>query len=293
LVSAKKSKDERRKELALARVKKMNKGPDWFVIGCVALVVLLVVGVAGFLFVQSQADKEQTTVDASQTTAPNTIDDGYTITKDGAVTAEAYDVETTLNASEYTSDDVNVTAYVDYACPHCAEFDANNTDQIRGWLEDGTIDSYSIHPIVFLSDYSLVGANAMQCVAEYDPNKLLDVNDYLIGNFDQGLKSKQVLAGIYELGVPTNDDFAKCVRGGKYNDAVDAATARAQAGPIPESTIDNVQGTPTILINGQKYPGDPSASVFAEYVNLVASGQEIPTADSPVIGGDQTEIDGN
>ena len=45
-----------------------------------------------------------------------------------------------------------------------------------------------------------------------------------------------------------------------------ASTARALAGPIPNSDVDKVVGTPTVLVNGQsyKYTTDANGAFNAE-----------------------------
>lgn len=279
MVSSKKSKEDRRKSANLARAKR--KGPDWFVIICIAVVVLLAAGIAGFLAYNNHADKVNSTVKSSNVSASNTINDGYTLTKDGVKKAEPYSINQKIEASKYDSKENNVSLYIDYACPHCAEFEEGNIDQLKKWVNDGTIDSVSIHPIAFLSNYSLVAANAMQCVAEYNPDRIWDVSTYLTENHASGWTAKQVYTNIQsELNVNSSDEFTKCVQGGKYDNEVLKATERAQAGPIPNSDIQNIQGTPTVLVNGNQYPGNPDPAAFKQYVEAVVSGQAVPQGNS-------------
>jgi protein-disulfide isomerase len=273
LVSSSKSKEQRKKEKLLAQVKKSNrKGIDPFVLWTTIGVILIAIAVAVFAYVQSNASKDKANVEASSVSAPNTINDGYTLKADGAVKAEPYEVGTTFEATPYTSEENNITMYVDYACSHCFEFEEKNNDQMKEWLADGTVDSVSIHPVSFLSEYSIAGANAMSCVAEYAPDKLWEANDYLMTNQATAPSGKNLVRGLAGVTDVDNDAFAPCVIGGKYYDQVDAATARVKSGPIPNSTITTVEGTPTVLVNGEKYPGNPDAKVFAQYVTAAVSG---------------------
>ncbi|MET1044122.1 MAG: hypothetical protein ABWX59_08405, partial [Microbacteriaceae bacterium] len=60
-----------------------------------------------------------------------------------------------------------------------------------------------------------------------------------------------------------------CIEDRQFESWVKDATARALNGPIPNSDIESVKGTPTILVNGVKYeysfPFD--AQEFAQVVS--------------------------
>lgn len=291
MVSSSKSKEERRlKAQELAR--KANKSRDWFKIGTILGVIVAVLGIGSFLVVQNLISAEQRSVDASEVTPAGTINDGWTITKDGLVDAAPYAIDTKLVGSGYTAEETNITMYVDYSCPHCAEFDEFNIDQIKGWLQDGTIDSVSIHPIVFLSPYSLSGFNAMACTAEYAPEQLLDVHQMLLASQKDAASDSKLVKALYSVGVPESDDYAKCVRGGKYGEFASEATERAQTGPIPNVNDfpGPISGTPSIFVNGEKYPGNPEAAVFADYVNFIKAGGKASDITDGSDDGDSTDI---
>lgn len=267
----------------------VKKQRDWFPIwiGIAVVAVLAVVG--GFFVFQSTANHEQSTAKASKVTPANTINDGFTITKDGIVKAEPYDINKKLTASKYTSDKTNITMYIDFACPHCAEFEENNMSQIEDWLASGEIDSVSVHPMAFLSQYSLDAANAYSCVAQYDPNNLLKAQKALTNARLATPSGQKLVKVLTDAGIKPSDELSTCVKSGKFNSFIEALTKKAQSGPIPETSLAEnvgVSATPTVFVNGEKYPGNPDAKVFAQYVSLVKQGQTNDTMENgtPQIG---------
>jgi hypothetical protein len=65
----------------------------------------------------------------------------------------------------------------------------------------------------------------------------------------------------------TSSEVASCIADQTYSGWVDASTQRALEGPIPNSDIDAVEGTPTVLVNGVKYSGSNSdAAAFEAFV---------------------------
>lgn len=274
MVNSAKSKEERKAKAAQLAKKAQAKKRDWFKIGTIIGSLVLVGVVATTVIVLGNAEKEATSVEASTISPVNASSGGYTFNSAGIIEQEAYEFENyTPEASPYSSDETNITMYVDYACPACQAFDASNINQIQNWLETGTIDTLTVKPVVFLSDYSLFGANAVACVAETAPEALLNVHKMLLEEQSNAPSELDLIEKMNALGVPENDEFTKCVRGGKFNDYVAAASANAQTGPLPNSSvIGGVTGTPTILVNGEKYPGNPDPTVFAEFLSFVQNG---------------------
>ena len=75
----------------------------------------------------------------------------------------------------------------------------------------------------------------------------------------------------------TNLDVVKCINDETFKQWVTDATARTNVGPIPNSDLPRVSGTPTVLVNGYQYPGAVNdAAAFAEFVSAVASGTYVP-----------------
>lgn len=247
--------------------KQVNYGKErnwfpWIVTG-ISIVMVVVITIFVILANQSNKPSEQASI------APQgVVNDGYVVTAAGLDTSvPEQKVETTFEASAYDSEQNSLAIYIDYACSHCADFETNSFEQVERWLEDGTLDSISIHPVNFLTAYSANAANAVACVAQNDPSSLVEAHKVLMDNWDQSLNTKGILDALEEAGVNVTSELESCVRGTTYGDFVQKATERAATGPVPASTIEAISGTPTILLNGTRYPGDPaSASDFSEFV---------------------------
>lgn len=297
MVSSSKSKQQRR-QAAIAQATKKHRDINWFTILVSGFVILAVVAVGGFLFVQSQADSAQSSVAASKVSPKNVVNDGYTITKDGIVDAEAYKINTKLAPSPYESEDTNISIYIDYACPHCAEFEEANIEQIENWVDSGEVTSLTIHPIAFLSTYSVEGANALACVANYSPENVFAAHKAMTSAHETAPSGRKLVTLLQnEANAPKTDTFTKCVRGGQFDKFVEESTKRAQKGPIPNTALAEtagITGTPTIFVNGEKYPGNPAnASDFKEYVAFIKGGGKNADIDNSVNPNDQSSIGGN
>lgn len=276
MVSSSKSKEDRRKEKLLAQVRKGSKQRDWFTIIVTIAVVVFVAGIGLFMVVQNNKDAAESKVNASEVTPSNTINDGYTVTSAGLVEAEPYDFETKFKSETYSSDENNVSMYIDYACPHCAEFEEKNLPLMTEWLASGEIDSLSIHPLAFLSEYSVNAANAASCVAEYDPANFLKAHEAMTVNYESTPKGKTLVRLLKEAGVDTSvEGISACIRGGEFNNFVEESTTKAQSGPVPQTSLaasEGIQGTPAVFVNGQQYGGDPDEEVFASFVAYIKQG---------------------
>lgn len=273
MVNAKKAREERRAEIIKQNSKLVTKERNWFAIWTSISAVVVIIAIALVVTIANINEQKVSQVNAATMTPVGVVNDGFVTGKDGAIasTAEPYAIDTPLQASSYDREaGNNISIYFDGACPHCKEFDEANGPQIEEWVNNGVVDTVTLHPLAFLSNYSLDTGNAMSCVAEYSPEHTFDAQTWLISN--PGASSKAILEGMRELGAVDSEDFTKCIRGGKYNKFVEEATMRAQTGPVPASAVQSISGTPTILVNGERYSGDPTPEVFASFVEHVTSG---------------------
>ncbi|MBX0300274.1 DsbA family protein [Cryobacterium sp. 1639] len=188
----------------------------------------------------------------------------------------------------------DIRVYLDYLCPFCGTFEKNNSDQISQWVEAGAA-TLEIHPISILTSksagtqYSLRAANAAACVANWSPDDFFAVNAALFA--DQpvegtvGLSDEELKALVRDAGVSTGlSSIEECIDETTYRSWVKAATDRALSGPIPNSTLEAITGTPTVLVNGKQYVGaldDPKE--FAAFV-LQAASETYSTADPAPAG---------
>ncbi|MGO4692047.1 DsbA family protein [Glaciibacter sp. 2TAF33] len=202
-----------------------------------------------------------------------------------ALQPEAKPVASTPDSTGTVAD---IRVYVDYLCPYCGDFETTNSDQIAKWVESGAA-TVEIHPISILTSksagtqYSLRAANAAACVANYAPNDFYAFSAAMFQNQPKegtaGRSDAEIKAVVKSSGVSSAlSEINSCIDDTKYKSWVLAATDRALTGPLPNSSIPAVTGTPTVLVNGKQYVGaldDPKE--FASFV-LQAAGETYSTS---------------
>jgi protein-disulfide isomerase len=221
----------------------------------------------------------------------NMASDGITIGKDfKAVTTGALQPGQKPVAAASTDPNViNIRIYLDYQCTNCASFEKANAQQIATWVKSGAA-TIEVHPISFLDSqslgqkYSTRAANAAACVANFSPNAFFQYNALLFDNQPKeqtvGLSDQKLVSLAKQAKVTNLTSIQSCVDKQTFKSWVNAATARVVAGPIPDSSIQKVTETPTIIVNGAKYTGSmTSANDFSQFVSAQAGNQfsEDPT----------------
>ena len=210
----------------------------------------------------------------------NMLSDGIKIGQGNtAVTTAALQPGDTpvANQRDETSDVIDIQIYVDYMCPICGQFEAENSQQMATWLAEGAA-TIEIHPISILNrasqgtQYSTRAANAAACVANYDPDSFYDYNsalfvDQAVEN-TEGLTNAELFARAQQVGVNSASNIESCINENRFKSWVLGATERALNGPIPGSELAAVSGTPTVIVNGQqfKYSLPFSAQEFADFI---------------------------
>jgi len=186
---------------------------------------------------------------------------------------------------------VDIQIFVDYLCPICGEFEEVNGPLIRTLVESGAA-TVEYRPLAILTNmsagtqYSLRAANAAACVANYSPDSFFDVNEaFFIAQPEEGsagLDDAQLFSIIEAAGA--TGPIEQCIADRTFRSWVQAATDRAVNGPlaIRDAEIESIQGTPTILVNGQvfeyRYPFEQSE--FSQFV-LQAAGDDFSTNPTP------------
>jgi protein-disulfide isomerase len=226
----------------------------------------------------------------------NMLSDGIIIGKDykavrtPAIPADGKPVATKRDKN---SSVVSIRIYLDYFCPICNEFETANKSQISGWLKSGAA-TLEIHPISFLdrsslgTRYSSRAANAGGCVANYSPDDYWAFTQEMYVKQPEensvGLTNAQIISVIKKAGVHNLTEVSKCVNDEKFKGWVTDATNRATTGPLPDSNVKTVTGTPTVIVNGLQYNASDwtSSSDFAAFVLQAAgatsgSGSSTPT----------------
>jgi protein-disulfide isomerase len=173
-------------------------------------------------------------------------------------------------------DAVRVVAYIDYFCPFCGEFEAANAEQLSDWVDSGEV-VLEVHPIAILdraslgTKYSTRAANAAACVADSSPGAFESFNALLFSNQPaeqtEGLSDAELVDLAGQAGAAESSGVRECIQSGEFEDWVTEATNRALNGPLPDSDVERVEGTPTVIVDGKQYEGpldDPEA--FADFV---------------------------
>lgn len=271
------TKDQRREAAREAariereKMKKREARKRLFLRGGVTLGILAVLGVVALVIVI-----------AVQPPGPgprNMLSDGILLTSEDGTVIAATKTEAIPSEGEPVPTDpstldteVNIVVYVDYLCPFCKLFEDTNRATIDGLLRDG-VASLEVHPISILdraslgSRYSSRAANAMACVADMHPNQFYDANNALFAaqpeENTEGLSNDSIIGVIGGAGVLTGE-LSACIKNETFKSWVTAATDRALNGPLPNADVPNVQGTPTVIVNGVRYTGpldDPQAFI--------------------------------
>lgn len=161
---------------------------------------------------------------------------------------------------------IDIRIYLDYLCQGCGLFEQNNGEQLRRWIDSGAV-TVEIHPIALLTSksagtqYSVRAANAAACVADSAPDSFYDFHSSLLtdqpAEDTPGLSDAELVERAADAGVTNVRTVESCIEDRRFRQWVHAATERALIGPLPDSSVEAVTGTPTILVNGEIFRYSP------------------------------------
>jgi len=247
-----------RAQLARKKQKRRQKQGRWLLQGGLVVVVLAVV--VGIVLVITNSIRPAGPGPANMASDGIRIGQDFTAQTTPALGADDEPVATETTAS---SDTVDIVVYLDYLCPICGAFEAENNEYIAGLVSSGAA-TVEYHPIAILTNsslgtkYSNRAANAAACVANYSPNSFFDFNTAMFENQpEEGTKGlddarlAEIATGVD--GVTSPSRITRCIDDQEFASWVGAATERALDGPLPNSNVQTFRGTPTILVNGQQY----------------------------------------
>ncbi|MFJ4075853.1 DsbA family protein [Curtobacterium sp. NPDC089991] len=238
------------------RRKRRNK---WFlqggiglgIIAIAAIITLVVVNVNNAPAVSAAGPKNMAT-GAIQFTG-----EGGEVTP---VTTKAVTAKGTPSAVPTSNTDgaVAVTEYVDWACPVCKQFEAAYADQILDKVKSGDA-TLAIQPVSILdrsyqsSRYASRAANAAMCVANYAPDKFLDVQTQFFANQPtegtSGLTNAEI-AKLVKAGGATGSNVSECLSTEQFKGWVTKSTKLVTADEALQGT--QGFGTPTVVVNGKR-----------------------------------------
>jgi protein-disulfide isomerase len=155
-----------------------------------------------------------------------------------------------------------VDTFIDPMCPYCGEFEKANGSTLGGLVNDGTI-TLRIHPLTFLdhasgaSEYSSRASSALTCVAAHDPVKTLVFLAALYENQPLEGTSGRSDAELRKLATSVGAaNSTACISGGDYIGWVQKFNDKELHGGITGADITSIDGTPTVLVDGQVFTGD-------------------------------------
>lgn len=259
------TKNERRqhaREVARQRAdaeKRRKRRNKWFlqggiglgIIAIAAIITLVVVNVNNAPAVSAAGPKNMAT-GAIQFTG-----EGGEVTP---VTTKAVTAKGTPSAVPTSNTDgaVAVTEYVDWACPVCKQFEAAYADQILEKVKSGDA-TLAIQPVSILdrsyqsSRYASRAANAAMCVANYAPDKFLDVQTQFFENQPaegtSGLTNAEI-AKLVKAGGATGSNVSECLSTEQFKGWVTKSTKLVTADEALQGT--QGFGTPTVVVNGKR-----------------------------------------
>lgn len=182
--------------------------------------------------------------------------------------------------TEPRDDIIQIEIYQDYMCPGCGAFEEANRATLEQLISSGAA-TVEVHPISILdrmslgTKYSTRSAAAAGCVAEFAPDKFWAFNTAMFANqpaeSSSGLTDEEIIGVVEGAGIDTSSGLADCIQEGRFVGWVEDATVRAATVPLPGTDNVFARGTPTVIVNGQKYPGTPGdAAGFQAFVTSVA-----------------------
>lgn len=215
-------------------------------IACLGLVLFLVVAVtAGVLLYRSSGTDQEAPAGAE----PGTATGDLTLPPGVDVDAPYLELST-------AADGPVVDVYVDFLCPHCATFHDAQGPDLQQMAEDGEI-TLRLHPRPMLdpnsspAGYSSRAANAAICAYadDADPTAWFAAETALFDSQpgDAGLTDEELTDLV---GDASGVDVASCVAEGTYIPWVQQIVE-------PEAR-ESTEGTPAVLIDGEKFTGDPT-----------------------------------
>lgn len=234
--------DDRRRQAraaqqaAVARAKRRRSLTQLAIVGGVALVVIAIIATAVVLGTRNQTPAAGGTPSATGTTTVDQTSVPFAIGGTGDA----------ANGVRIGTTDAKVTMdlWVDYSCPHCQEFEATNNATVSSLVASGKL-AVIYHNIQIVTDYGTEAGSASACMAVHDPKAWPAYNAALYANHSSdtdgwGASDFARFAAANGGG----DATQRCTTDRTYQSWITANTAA--------STKADVQGTPTMFIDGAK-----------------------------------------
>jgi protein-disulfide isomerase len=210
----------------------------------VIVVALALVGNAGVQYWRGHSKVSVSStgqVEPAVITGPGTSGKGVTVGTEGAK--------------------ANIDLYLDFRCPHCAEFEEQTGATIDKLVQDGTA-TLTYWPLAFVNpNASPRLANAFAAAAAN--GKALSYADEMYGDFSKSWTTDQLIELGKQLGVG-DAKFQQAVQNNTYGGWLDSVSKAADDR--------GVTGTPTVFVNGKQLdPKQLTPDGLQQAVDAIAS----------------------
>ncbi|MGO2140996.1 MAG: DsbA family protein [Leucobacter sp.] len=278
------SKNERRAQareqarVAREAEKKREKRRRLYIQGGVVLGVVAILAIVGLVLTQS--------LKPAGPGPKNMVSGAAVFTKDLKVVPSAalQDPKADRVAPETNREELplDVTVYVDYMCPACGNFEAQNGVMLENYVGSGDAN-LAVYPINFLdgqslgTKYSTRAANAFGCLVEQQPDVAFEFHKRLLspevqpGEGTPGLDDKELLKQAEAAGAKATPELKSCIQdrpfsaffSENYNAASQGISGLAEGQRLlmpqsatelqPEGKPQRLVSTPLVLVNGQQW----------------------------------------
>lgn len=250
----------------------------WLIPSGVTVVIVAIVAIV-VIVVANSAPTPQTTAGPK-----NMITDGILFTgvsgKTVATTTPALKPKQSPSPAATSAGLPHIISYVDWSCSGCKAFETANAAWLEQQVASGSV-TLEVRPVAILNrlyqgtQYSQRANNAAACVANFDPDSFLTVQDAIYAKQpdekSRGLTNNQINGVIHGAGL-RDSHVDSCVTGMTFDSWVTAATARFTSNSSLINPAVGSQTTPTVLVNGQMYTGSDDPSAFEQFVSDAARG---------------------
>ncbi|KIP51891.1 DsbA family protein [Leucobacter komagatae] len=278
------SKNERRTQareqarLAREAEKKREKRRRLYIQGGVVIGVIAILAIVGLVLAQS--------LKPAGPGPKNMVSGAAVFTKDlKVVPSKALAEPSDARVAPETNRDelpLDVTVYVDYMCPACGAFEAQNGVMLENYVGSGDAN-LAVYPINFLdgqslgTKYSTRAANAFGCVVEQQPDVAFELHKRLLSPEVQpaeatpGLDDKELLKQAEAAGAEATSELKSCIQdrpfsaffSENYTKAGEGISGLAEGQRLlmpqsatelqPEDKPQRLVSTPLVLVNGQQW----------------------------------------
>lgn len=197
---------------------------------------------------------------------PANMADAVAFDADGVVEAEPVPADGEPAAGEPAAGIHDVLVVIDAQCEYCARALAANGEQLERLADEG--EARVAYLPVSLGDEigngyaSTLGANALACVADSEPEAYRSFQSALVAHLQE---QRFDAAAVSALAAEEGAEIDECVQSAQFAWWVRQATVRAIEQPL--QGVEPLRGVPTIIVDGVTFAGDVSdADALAAFI---------------------------